>query len=62
MGTHPYTEDRLMEQPAIALLIQLGRETVSAIDEAFGEGGHPGAVDAGERGPARPAHGRTGAV
>jgi type I restriction enzyme R subunit len=34
-----YTEDRLVEQPAIALFAELGWQTVSAMEEKFGPGG-----------------------
>jgi type I restriction enzyme, R subunit len=37
--SHGYTEDRLVEQPAIQLLAELGWESVSAQDEAFGTTG-----------------------
>jgi len=33
---HAYTEDHLVEQPAIRLFADLGWETVSAMEEAFG--------------------------
>ena len=36
---HPYTEDQLVEQPAIGLFAELGWTTVSAMDETFGETG-----------------------
>jgi len=36
MSPHPYTEDQLVEQPAIALLAELGWATVSALDEVLG--------------------------
>ena len=36
---HAYTEDQLVEQPAIGLLAELGWDTVSAMDETFGAGG-----------------------
>ena len=36
---HAYTEDQLVEQPAIELFAALGWETVSARDEVFGAGG-----------------------
>ena len=39
MTTHPYTEDQLVEQPAIGLFAELGWTTVSALDETFGETG-----------------------
>ena len=39
MTTHPYTEDQLVEQPAIGLFAELGWTTVSALDEIFGATG-----------------------
>ena len=39
MSTHPYTEDQLVEQPAIELFAALGWQTVSALEETFGQGG-----------------------
>jgi type I restriction enzyme R subunit len=39
MTTHPYTEDQLVEQPAIGLFAELGWTTVSALDETFGATG-----------------------
>ena len=36
MSPHPYTEDQLVEQPAIALLAELGWTTVTALDEVLG--------------------------
>lgn len=36
MTSHPYTEDQLVEQPAIGLFAELGWMTVSALDETFG--------------------------
>jgi type I restriction enzyme R subunit len=36
---HPYTEDLLVEQPAIGLFAELGWRTVSASEETFGAGG-----------------------
>ncbi len=39
MTTHPYTEDQLVEQPAIGLFAELGWATVSALDETLGETG-----------------------
>jgi type I restriction enzyme, R subunit len=39
MTSHPYTEDQLVEQPAIGLFAELGWTTVSALDETFGETG-----------------------
>ncbi len=34
MSNHPYTEDQLVEQPAIGLFAHLGWQAVSAMDEA----------------------------
>ena len=39
MTPHTYTEDALVEQPAIALCGELGWSTVSAIDGTFGASG-----------------------
>ena len=39
MTTHAYTEDQLVEQPAIGLFGVLGWQTVSALEETFGSGG-----------------------
>ncbi|MEO8224319.1 MAG: type I restriction endonuclease, partial [Gammaproteobacteria bacterium] len=39
MTSHAYTEDQLVEQPAIALFADLGWATVSAMDETFGPAG-----------------------
>jgi hypothetical protein len=39
MVHHPYTEDQLVEQPAIGLFAALGWQTVSALEETFGAGG-----------------------
>jgi type I restriction enzyme R subunit len=36
---HAYTEDQLVEQPAIGLFAELGWTTVSALEEIFGAGG-----------------------
>ena len=36
---HAYSEDQLVEQPAIGLFAELGWTTVSALDETFGENG-----------------------
>jgi type I restriction enzyme R subunit len=36
---HAYTEDQLVEQPAIGLFAELGWTTVSALDETFGDTG-----------------------
>jgi len=35
MSPHAYTEDQLVEQPAIRLFTELGWQTVSAMDEVF---------------------------
>ena len=39
MSTHAYTEDQLVEQPAIRLLAELGWSTMSALEETFGVAG-----------------------
>lgn len=39
MSPHTYTEDSLVEQPAIQLFSKLGWQTVSALEEVFGVGG-----------------------
>ena len=39
MTSHPYTEDQLVEQPAIGLFAELGWTTVSAMEETFGATG-----------------------
>ena len=36
---HAYTEDQLIEQPAIGLFAELGWQTVSALEESFGATG-----------------------
>src|SRR3972149_4507101 len=36
---HAYTEDQLVEQPAIGLFGELGWQTVSALEETFGAAG-----------------------
>jgi type I restriction enzyme, R subunit len=43
-----YTEDSLIEQPAIALLGKLGWETANCFDETFGPGGMLGRETSGE--------------
>ncbi len=48
MSPHAYTEDQLVEQPAIGLFATLGWQTVSAQDEAFGAGGTLGRETRGE--------------
>ncbi|QSA98291.1 type I restriction endonuclease subunit R [Methylococcus sp. EFPC2] len=39
MSSHAYTEDQLVEQPAIGLFAALGWQTVSAMEETIGVGG-----------------------
>ena len=39
MSGHAYTENQLVEQPAIGLFAELGWQTVSAMEETFGESG-----------------------
>lgn len=39
MSPHAYTEDQLVEQPAIGLFAALGWQTVSALEETFGTDG-----------------------
>ncbi|MEZ6005391.1 MAG: type I restriction endonuclease [Planctomycetota bacterium] len=39
MTPHGYTEDQLVEQPAIGLFADLGWQTVSAMEETFGSDG-----------------------
>ncbi len=39
MTPYPYTEDQLFEQPALALLSELGWATVNARDEILGADG-----------------------
>ena len=36
---HAYTEDQLVEQPAIGLFAELGWQVVSALEETFGTSG-----------------------
>lgn len=48
MSAHAYTEDQLVEQPAVGLFAALGWETVSALDETFGAGGLLGRETKGE--------------
>ncbi|MEI8291961.1 MAG: type I restriction endonuclease, partial [Verrucomicrobiota bacterium] len=45
---HEYTEDALVEQPAIGLFAGLGWQTIGAFDEVFGKGGTLGRENAGE--------------
>jgi type I restriction enzyme R subunit len=46
--SHAYTEDQLVEQPAIGLFATLGWRTVSAMEETFGFGGTLGRETKGE--------------
>jgi len=46
--SHAYTEDQLVEQPAIGLFAALGWQTVSAMEETFGPGGTLGRETKGE--------------
>ena len=46
--SHAYTEDQLVEQPAIGLFGTLGWSTVSALEETFGPGGTLGRETKGE--------------
>lgn len=48
MSAHAYTEDQLVEQPAIGLFAALGWQTVSAQEETFGTGGTLGRETKGE--------------
>ena len=48
MSPHAYTEDQLVEQPAIGLFASLGWDTVSALDETFGAYGTLGRETRGE--------------
>jgi type I restriction enzyme, R subunit len=48
MTNHAYTEDQLVEQPAIGLFGTLGWQTVSALEETFGQGGTLGRETKGE--------------
>jgi len=48
MSTHAFTEDQLVEQPAIGLFADLGWQTLSAMEETFGAGGSLGRETKGE--------------
>ena len=48
MSAHTYTEEQLVEQPAIQLFKELGWITVSALEETFGAGGTLGRETKGE--------------
>jgi type I restriction enzyme R subunit len=45
---HAYTEDQLVEQPAIGLFAELGWQTVSAMEEVFRPSGTLGRETSGE--------------
>jgi type I restriction enzyme R subunit len=46
--SHAYTEDQLVEQPAIGLFATMGWQTVSAMEETFGPAGTLGRETKGE--------------
>lgn len=48
MSSHSFSEDQLVEQPAIELFAALGWETMSAKEESFGAGGILGRETKGE--------------
>lgn len=48
MSKNVYTEDQLVEQPAIGLFGQLGWQTMSAMEETFGQGSTLGCKTKGE--------------
>ncbi|MBV5339084.1 MAG: type I restriction endonuclease subunit R [Deltaproteobacteria bacterium] len=48
MSIHAYSEDQLVEQPAIGLFAALGWQTLSAMEETFGTGGMLGRETKGE--------------
>jgi DNA invertase Pin-like site-specific DNA recombinase len=48
LSAHAYTEDQLVEQPAIGLFATLGWQTVTALEETFGAGGTLGRETKGE--------------
>jgi type I restriction enzyme R subunit len=45
---HAYSEDQLVEQPAIGLFAELGWQSLSAFEETFGAGGTLGLETPGE--------------
>src|SRR5712692_7947965 len=45
---HAYSEDQLVERPAIGLFAELGWTTVSALEEIFGVGGTLGRETKGD--------------
>ena len=48
MNAHAYSEDQLVEQPAIGLFAALGWPTVSVLEGTFGAGGMLGRETRGE--------------
>ncbi len=48
MSGHAYSEDSLVEQPAIRLFAEMGWQTASALDEIVGVGGTLGRETKGE--------------
>ena len=46
--SHAYSEDQLVEQPAIHLFAEMGWQTLSALEEVFGVGGTLGRETKGE--------------
>ena len=48
MSAHAYSEDQLVEQPAIGLFAEIGWETKSALEETFGPGSTLGRETKGE--------------
>ncbi len=48
MSPHAYTEDQLVEQPAVGLFAELCWQTVSAMEEVFGPAGTLGRETSGE--------------
>ena len=48
MSHHAWSEDQLVEQPAIGLFAAMGWQTVSALDETFGTSGTLGRETRGE--------------
>ena len=59
MSAHAYTENQLVEQPAIGLFAELGWQVVSAEEELFGAPSpHPSPSGRGSEGEGRVALGR----
>jgi type I restriction enzyme, R subunit len=48
VSAHAYSEERIVEEPAIALFAELGWRTASAMEEKFGAGGTLGRETSGE--------------